>query len=216
MFTSQNIKLSISLHKNVYLQLSHIEMYIFKKAQFFRLHLEFLKYVSAEKRLGVAVASLIANIWTECDSMRDDKTQVVFGEIRWAFGAHSGRRAWHAGQTYSTYKRAKNASCAAPRPWSFQNTSVKIIVMCFSCGDVTFLVWQKVKKQNITKNLQISLLPPCSRRFTNQPKEASWTASDGKWKRACCCKNNTHLPAFTTHSSHILCLLDMWHFKMPL
>lgn len=59
----------------------------------------------------------------------------------------------------------------------------------------------------------MSLLPPCSRRFTSQAKAASSTASAEKWTRARCCKNNTHLPAFTTRSSHILCLLDLWHFE---
>lgn len=53
-----------------------------KKKSTTRLHPKFLKDVSAERRLGAAVAPLIANTWTEGDSMRDDKTQVVFGEIR--------------------------------------------------------------------------------------------------------------------------------------
>lgn len=84
MFTSQNFKLTLSLQR-----LGEMCICGFltrrgaaKKKSTTRLHPKFLKDVSAERRLGAAVAPLIANTWTEGDSMRNDKTQVVFGEIR--------------------------------------------------------------------------------------------------------------------------------------
>lgn len=97
-----------------------------------RLHPKFLKDVSAERRLGAAVAPLIANTWTEGDSMRDDKTQVVFGEIRWALGARASQRAWHAFVRHTAPMREQiRGSCASPRPrFCFKKNPLSKSLLC--------------------------------------------------------------------------------------
>lgn len=103
-----------------------------------------------------------------------------------------------------------------------------VSVMPFSCGDVTFAVWQKVKKEekkqtkkNPQKPANFPLLPSCSRRVARQTKRSVINCQRWEMKTSMLLqkktkkKKNQHASScILPHAqSHILCLLDMWHFK---